>query len=158
MNQMNLPPCSLRLRRNEAAGFDEVFDPQRRKWVKLTPEEEVRQRFVHYLIHHLGYPAGRLANEMAIRVGQTEKRCDSVIFDTQGHPAVIVEYKATTVQLTQKVFDQIARYNVALQVRFLMVSNGLHHYCCYLDPHTQQFQFLQQIPPYTQLQALLQQP
>jgi len=153
---MNLPPCELRTRRNEKLGFEEVFDPQRRKWVKLTPEEEVRQCFVHYLIHELGYPAGRLGNEVAIRVGQTEKRCDSVVFDAQGRPAVIVEFKATTVSLTQKVFDQIARYNLALQVRFLMVSNGLHHYCCYLDPQTQRFQFLREFPRWEQLEPLLQ--
>jgi len=154
--EMNLPPYELRTRHNVEQGFVEVFDTQRRKWVKLTPEEEVRQRFVHYLIDHLGYPAGRIGNEVNIRVAQTEKRCDSVIYDAQGRPAVIVEFKATTVSLTQKVFDQIARYNLALQVRLLMVSNGLHHYCCYLDPETQRFRFLQELPRWEQVVALLQ--
>lgn len=155
MATLNLPPCNLRLRKNTTAGFTEVFDPQRRKWVKLTPEEEVRQCFIHFLIDGLSFPAGRIANEVAIHVGQVEKRCDTVVYDASGQPAVIVEYKAATVPLTQKVFDQIARYNLTLQVRFLMVSNGLQHYCCYLNPQSQRFEFLRELPQWPQIEAML---
>lgn len=148
---LNLPPCTLRLRQNPTNSLEEVFDAQRRKWVKLTPEEWVRQHFVHYLIEQQGFPAGLLGNEIAIKVGQTEKRCDSVVFNTEGKPTVIVEYKAPTVQLTQKVFDQIARYNLALQVDWLMVSNGRQHYCCHLNRDSGKFEFLQEMPRWEQI-------
>lgn len=151
---LNLPPCELRLRQNPTNGLEEVFDTQRRKWVKLTPEEWVRQHFVHFLIAHQGFPAGLLGNEIAIRVGQTEKRCDSVVFGAEGKPMVIVEYKAPTVPLNQKVFDQILRYNLTLQVDWLMVSNGLQHYCCHLNRQTLQFEFLQEFPRWEQILIL----
>lgn len=145
---LNLPSFSPRIRTSES-GIMEIFDPQRRRYVRLTPEEWVRQHFVRYLISpFFGYPQGCIGNEISIRVGNAEKRCDSVIFSTTGEPLAIAEYKAPTVQLNQKVFDQIIRYNFALQVEYLFVSNGLHHYCCHLNREKMQFEFLPQIPRY----------
>lgn len=149
--QLNLPPCQLRLRQNAQTGYEEVWCAQRRKWVKLTPEEWVRQNFVQFLINNRQWPAGRIGNEVAIHVGKLERRCDTVVFDREGHPAVIVEYKATSVALTQKVFDQIARYNLELQVDWLLVSNGLQHYCCRLNRELRRFEFLREIPLWEQM-------
>lgn len=148
--KLNLPAFECRIK-TSAEGFEDIFDPQRNRYVRLTPEEWVRQHFVNYLINYLGFPKGRIGNEVPIKVGLTEKRCDSVVFDELGHPKVIVEYKAASVQITRKVFDQIARYNLTLQVDYLIVSNGLTTYCCRLNPALGRFEFLQQIPNYSDL-------
>lgn len=147
---LNLPPFHCKVR-TSAEGLEEIYDSQRKKYVRLTPEEWVRQHFVNYLITCCSFPQGLIGNEVAIKVGLTEKRCDTVVFDSYGKPKVIVEYKSTTVRLTQKVFDQIARYNLTLQVEYLIVSNGLQTYCCRLNPESGRFEFLQTIPKYSDL-------
>lgn len=143
---LNLPQFDCRLRLSPTTRLEEIWDTQRRKWVRLTPEEWVRQNFVHFLINQKGYPAGRIGNEVSIKVGQLERRCDSVVFGREGEPVMIVEYKAPSVQITQKVFDQIARYNIALQVDWLIVSNGMQHYCCHLLRDQHKFEFVSEIP------------
>ncbi len=149
--QLNLPAYDCRLRLSPKTKLEEIWDTQRKKWVRLTPEEWVRQHFIHFLMDHYHYPAGRLGNEVPIRVGQLERRCDTVIFGNEGEPVMIVEYKAPTVQISQKVFDQIARYNIALQVDWLIVSNGLQHYCCHLLRDEHRFEFVEGIPEYSQI-------
>lgn len=150
---LNLPPYDCRLRISPQTQLEEIWDSQRKRWIKLTPEEWVRQHFVHFLISNQGFPSGCIGNEMSIKVGQLEKRCDSVVFGKDGKPLMIVEYKAPTVAITQKVFDQISRYNITLQVDWLIVSNGLQHYCCHLIREKQQFEFLPQLPHYEDLMA-----
>ena len=142
---LNLPPAPLKFRQGKKG--TEVFDPLRRKWIVLTPEEWVRQHFTAWLVS-MGYPALMMRNEVGIRLNDTLRRCDTVVYDRTLHPAVIVEYKAPSVAVTQKVFDQIVRYNMVLQVPFLMVSNGLNHYCCRLDHEARSYVFLHGIPPY----------
>ncbi|MDE7345703.1 MAG: type I restriction enzyme HsdR N-terminal domain-containing protein [Muribaculaceae bacterium] len=123
-----------------------VFDPIRKKYVALTPEEYVRQHFIAWMTDNLGYPASLMNNEVPLKLNNTRRRCDTVVFRSDGTPAVIVEYKAPTVSITQSVFDQIARYNMVLRSRYLIVSNGLHHYCCEMDYENESYRFLQQIP------------
>lgn len=149
MERLNLPQADLRfsIRDNRTT----VFDPLRRKYVTLTPEEWVRQHFVHFLITLKGYPAGLIANEMSINLNGTRKRCDSVVFGLHAQPLMIIEYKAPSVALTQKVFDQISRYNMRLHVDWLIVSNGLQHYCLRMDYTHTAYQFLTDIPTYAQL-------
>ena len=151
MERLNLPSFGIRTRQNPDNQLEEIWDTQRRKWVKLTPEEWVRQHFVHFLTGPCAYPAGRIGNEIAIRVGKLERRCDTVVFGNEGEPLMIVEYKASSVQLTQEVFDQISRYNIALQVDWLVVSNGMQHYCCHLNRASNRWEFLQEIPAYPEL-------
>lgn len=147
---LNLPAFECRIR-TSADGLEEIFDTQRGKYVRLTPEEWVRQHFVNFLITVCGFPKGRIGNEIPIKVGLTEKRCDSVVFNKYGEASVICEYKASTVALTRKVFDQIARYNLTLQVEYLIVSNGLTTYCCRLNRDLGRFEFVSQIPQYSDL-------
>ena len=135
-------------------GKRNFFDPLRRKYVALTPEEWVRQHFINFLISCKGYPGSLLANEIAITLNGTSKRCDSILFDRQGQPQMIVEYKAPTVKITSKVFDQIARYNIVLKVKFLIVTNGIDHYCCKVDYQNNRCVFLQDIPDYEELACL----
>jgi hypothetical protein len=131
MLPLNLPPAALNIRRQ--AGKDYVFDRLRRQYVRLTPEEWVRQHMIHYLIEHKHYPEGLLANEVCIALGPVDRRCDTVLYDTFLQPQMILEYKAPSVRLSQKTFDQIMRYNHSLKVPWLIISNGLQHFCCRVD-------------------------
>ena len=149
---LNLPAFQCRVR-TSSTGQEEIFDSQRNKYVRLTPEEWVRQHFVNYLITECEFPKGRIGNEVSIKVGLTEKRCDTVVFNEFGKASVIVEYKASTVAITRKVFDQIARYNLTLQVDYLIVSNGLVTYCCRLNRVLGRFELLSSIPKYSELQV-----
>lgn len=152
MTPLNLPPFDIALRR-DAAGATEVYDPLRRKWVALTPEEWVRQHFVNFLVVGRGFPAELMANEIGLKLNRTSRRCDTVVFDRSLRPLVIVEYKAPSVSLTQKVFDQIARYNIVLNASFLIVSNGLRHYCCRFDCEAGTYAFLRDIPQWNSIAA-----
>lgn len=149
IDNLNLPPFEPKI--SEQGGKSVIWDPIRRIWVPLTPEEKVRQAFVSYLINYKGYPLSHIANEQAIDLNGMSRRCDSVIYDKTGQPKVIVEYKAPTVNITQKVFDQIARYNLVLHVDYLIVSNGLKHYCIKMEYPAGKFTFLQDIPSYADL-------
>ncbi|MDE6272782.1 MAG: type I restriction enzyme HsdR N-terminal domain-containing protein [Muribaculaceae bacterium] len=128
-----------------------IFDPLRDKYVALTPEEYVRQHFVNYLMTELKYPASVMANEIGIDLNGTRKRCDTVVFGADMKPLVIIEYKAPGVEISQTVFDQIARYNMQLQARYLIVSNGIRHYCCRLDYDRDTYNFLPRIPEYSSI-------
>ena len=147
--QLNLPTYECRLR--EQNGRQQIFDVLRRRYVALTPEEWVRQHFVHYLIEHKGYPKGLLANEVDLRVGEKHLRCDTVLYDKALHPKIIVEYKAPEIAITQKVFNQITVYNMLLHVDYLIVSNGMQHYCCQMDYEQNRYKFLSDIPSYDNL-------
>ena len=146
MIQLNLPPYQLRVR--ETNGRKQILDILRRKYVALTPEEWVRQHFIHYLIDHKGYPAPLLANEVPLQIGEKKIRADSVLYDNQLRPRMIIEYKAPTIPLTQKVFEQISVYNLLLHVDYLIVSNGLDTYICKMDYVNQTYAFLETIPDY----------
>lgn len=148
MQELNLPKAELQLKK-EPDGSVKVYDPLRRRWLTVTPEEWVRQNFVRFLIDHRGYPESRIANEFTISLNSTRKRCDSVIFADDLSPLAIVEYKAPEIRLTQKVFDQIARYNIVLSVPLLIVSNGISHYACHISDG--RCRFLSDIPSYSGL-------
>ena len=149
MIRLNLPSFKIKL-----SGTPErprVFDTLRRRYVALTPEEWVRQHFIHWLTGHKGYPAALMANEVALSIGDKRLRADSVLYDRQLQPRMIIEYKAPTVQITQRVFDQIAAYNMLLHVDYLVVSNGLSHYCCRIDYANRTYEFLRDIPDYNDI-------
>lgn len=152
MFSLNLPDFQVKIAVTD--GKKMVFDPLRRKYVALTPEEWVRQHFVHFLIQHKGYPSGLLANEVQLTLNGTRKRCDTVLYDRTRTPRMIIEYKAPTVPITRQVFDQITRYNIVLKVDYLIVSNGLEHYCCKVDYERFCCNFLKEIPDYAMLQSL----
>ena len=149
MHSLNLPPYAPRLSVKNGKTF--IFDPLRRKAVALTPEEWVRQHFVRFLITARSYPPERIANEVGINLNSTSKRCDTVVYDDYLKPLVIIEYKAPDITVSKEVFDQISRYNSALRVPYLMLSNGLSHYCCFIDYQTMEYRFLEDIPNYSEL-------
>lgn len=149
MLSLNLPKYETKI--CERDGKLQIFDPLRKCHVALTPEEWVRQHFVNFLIETRGFPAALMANEVAITVNGMKRRCDTVVYDRQLQPRVIVEYKAPTVKITKEVFAQISRYNLTLKVDYLIVSNGIQHYCCRMDYPNNSYSFLQEIPEYTKI-------
>lgn len=146
---LDLPHKKMQIRIQD--GKKEVLDILRKKWVVLTPEEEVRQRFVHYLMDEKKFPAGLLAIEYSLKVNSLSRRADVVAFNSFGHPILMVECKAPSVKITQNVFDQIARYNLSMKVDYLILTNGLEHFCCQMDFKNQQYYFLEEIPDYHQI-------
>ncbi len=149
MQELNLPRYGIRV--TERDGKRMILDILRRKFVALTPEEWVRQHFVHFLAEHKGYPTAYLANEVNLCLGDKKMRCDTVLYDSTLRPKMIIEYKAPSVKITQQVFDQITVYNFLLKVDYLIVSNGLQHYCCRINHDTRQYEFVQGIPDYKDL-------
>ena len=146
MYRLNRPPYPIKI--TEKGEKKLIFDFLRRKYVALTPEEWVRQHFVHFLVEHKGYPKGLLANEVELKVGEKKLRCDTLLYNKELKPRMIVEYKAPTIQLQQKTFDQISAYNLLLKVDYLVISNGLQHYCCKMDYSLQKYAFLESLPDY----------
>lgn len=149
MIQLNLPSADFRIR--EEKGKRLIFDSLRRKYVKLTPEEWVRQHFVNYLTQHKGYPTALLANEMELKIGTKRLRCDTLLYNRYMQPRMIIEYKAPHITISQQVFEQIASYNTLLHVDYLVVSNGLQHYCCKMNYEQHSMHFLKQIPDYSEI-------
>ena len=139
--RLNLPDFSERLRLRNLDGAQEIFDPVRQTWVALTPEEWVRQNMTLYISDRLNIPLQRFAVEAPITYNGLNKRCDTIIYDEHGDPLIIVEYKRPTARLTQKVFDQVAVYNLRLNVPYLIVSNGMTHLMCQVDAENKRYIF-----------------
>ena len=129
----------------------EVLDVLRQRFVALTPEEWVRQHFINYLVTEKGYPSTLLANEVELCVGEKRLRCDTVLFDRMRQPQMIIEYKAESITITEKVITQIMTYNMLLHVDYLIVSNGNTHLCMHYDTEKKSWEYLSDIPLYNQL-------
>lgn len=149
METLNLPSYTPKTK--AAEGRTQIFDPLRNKFVTLTPEEWVRQNFTNFLTTYKGYPPALMANEVQLSLNGMSRRCDTVLYSQHLRPRMIIEYKAPHVNITQKVFDQICRYNIVMKVEYLIVSNGLQHYCCHIDYDSNSYTFLQDIPDYASL-------
>jgi hypothetical protein len=143
---LNLPPYNYKLKSSENKTY--IFDVIRKKYVVLTPEEWVRQHIVNFLINKKGYPKSLINVEKQLVINKLIKRTDVIVFTNSGKPHIIVECKAPLVKITQKTFDQIARYNLKVDAKYLMLSNGLEHYYAQLDTENECFVFLKDIPKY----------
>lgn len=149
MQKLNLPEYTFTIKNEKSKQM--IFDGVRKKYVRLTPEEWVRQNFIQFLVSEMSYPAALLAVEAGVNVNNNPQRADLVVFDRRGNPAMVVEFKAPEVKITQQTFDQIARYNMRLKVKFLVVSNGLQHFCCRLDFEAGSYAFLPDIPAFSEI-------
>ena len=144
-----LPPVELKIvRRN---GVLKVFDILRKDYFILTEEEFVRQVFVAWMINELGYPPSIMANEIGIHLNNTLKRCDTIVYTSQGKPLIILEYKSPSVNLDQNVFNQIVRYNMALKAEYLVVSNGYKNFFCKVNYENNSIEFLKNMPKYIEI-------
>lgn len=159
MNNTQFSPIVLpgfrpdfRIRRAAVRGGFDIFDPVRRKWVALTPEEWVRQNLTAYFVAVKGVPLSRISCETSIVYNGLSRRCDAIIYDGYANPVAILEFKAQGVRITQSVFDQIAVYNMRLNVPYLIVSNGITHICCRVSPLSGVAPvFLPDLPDYAQM-------
>ncbi|MDR0413840.1 MAG: type I restriction enzyme HsdR N-terminal domain-containing protein [Prevotellaceae bacterium] len=125
-----------------------IFDPIRKKYVALTPEERVRQQFIGFLLHDKGFPAGLMQVEYALKVNGMSRRCDIVACTRSGVPLLLVECKAPDVPIGDETFAQAARYNIALRVPYLAITNGSSSYCCHICFETGSIKFLNDFPAY----------
>ena len=149
MRKLNLPAYDFKYRTEGEMTL--VLDVYRKRFVKLTPEEEVRQRFARYLVEEKGFPASLIMTEYSLKLNKLSRRCDILVHKPAGHPVLLVECKAPEVNISQASFDQVARYNLAFKVSYLIVTNGLKHYCCQVDFNTEKISFLSEIPAYAEL-------
>lgn len=143
MLKLNFPEYSFRFKNSENKRL--IFDPIRKKYIVLTPEEWVRQHALQYLIQEKGFSASLINVEKQLILNNTKKRYDIVIYNADGSIFLIVECKAPTIEITQETFDQIARYNLVTKATYLMVTNGLSHYYCQMDYEQQRYIFLKDI-------------
>ncbi|WP_442265630.1 type I restriction enzyme HsdR N-terminal domain-containing protein [Tenacibaculum sp. ZS6-P6] len=146
MQKLNLPSYTFNIKSNEKHYL--IFDEIRKKYIVLTPEEWVRQHFVQFLIQEKNYPTSLIAIEKQLTINNLKKRSDILIFSSDGTPDIIVECKAPSVKITQDTFDQIARYNLKLNAKYLIVTNGLEHYYCMMNSEDENYIFLRDIPTY----------
>ncbi|WP_299114191.1 type I restriction enzyme HsdR N-terminal domain-containing protein [uncultured Winogradskyella sp.] len=146
MQDLNFPKFDYRFKSTE--NKVSIFDIIRKKFVVLQPEEWVRQHCVHYLISEKNYPKSLINVEKELTINDLKKRYDIVIFNPDGSIFLIVECKAPKIKINQNTFDQIARYNLALNATYLMVTNGINHYYCQTDLEAEQYSFLKDIPDY----------
>ncbi len=126
MWQLNLPSYQFNIKKEEDKLL--IFDTQRKRFVRLTPEEWVRQNFIRYLIEEKNYPFGRIAVETQVTINQMKKRCDAIVYDKDLNPVIIIEFKSPTVALDTKTLNQVAVYNYKLHVDIFILSNGLQHF------------------------------
>ena len=147
MQQLNFPKFSFRFKSSK--NKISIFDTIRKKFVILQPEEWVRQHCIQYLIEEKGYPKSLINVEKELIINDLKKRYDIVIYNSDGTIHLIVECKAPKIKINQNTFDQIAQYNLVLNANYLMVTNGLNHYYCQMDFENERYQFLKDIPEYS---------
>ena len=147
--KINFPqyPCKIQYKN----GKPTIFDIIRKKYVALTPEEWVRQHLLHFMINEKAYPKSLIAVEMSLSVNTLSKRADIVAYNNEGNAIMIIEFKAPEVSLSQSTFDQAARYNLSLQVPYLVISNGSDTICSKIHIEDQSFSILDAFPEYSSL-------
>lgn len=150
MQILNLPEIELKIRKKEANR--EIFDIIRKKFVFLTPEEWVRQHFIHFLIDHLGYSKSLLKVESGLKYNSLNKRSDIVAYNSNATPILLVECKSFKESINQKALDQATVYNKKIRATYVVLTNGLKHYCCLKKGGA--YSFSDEIPPFNTMQNL----
>ncbi len=148
MQKLNLPDYDFKFKKQQGKTY--IFDDFRKKYVVITPEEWVRQNLINFLVEKKNYPKSLIVVEKGLKINDLVKRADVLVYKNS-QPILLVECKSPSVKISQETFDQISRYNLAFKVPYLLVSNGLNHYCCKIDFTNQSFRFLSDIPAFTEL-------
>ena len=151
MKTLNLPTYQFSFK--EENKKTKIFDAIRKKFLVLTPEEWVRQHIVRFLVEEKGCPPSLIAIEIGLKLNGMQKRADILVYSKMGKPILMVECKAPQIKIDQKVFDQIGRYNITFKLPYLLVTNGMEHFCAQIDFESKDFTFLQDIPEYEKLEA-----
>jgi len=150
MKTLNLPTYQFTIK--EENKKTKIFDAIRKKFLVLTPEEWVRQHIVRFLVEEKGFPSSLIAIEMGLKLNGLQKRADILVYSKSGQPILMVECKAPHIKIDQKVFDQIGRYNIIFKLPYLLVTNGMEHFCAQIDFISKDFSFLKDIPEYDHLE------
>lgn len=143
---LNLPEYQAKIQKKDENYF--IYDEIRKEYFVLTPEEWVRQNFIHFLINHHGYSKNYFKVEKQFKVNERTKRFDVLIYDKDASPFLLIECKAPEVKISQATFSQIATYNMELKVPFLIVTNGMTHFICEIDFENKSYTYLQDIPKF----------
>ena len=149
MEQLNFPSYNFDVR--NADGSVVILDRVRQRFVPLTPEEWVRQHLIQYLVEDLDVPKGFIALEASIPAHDRNYRADVVVYDRNMQPVLIAECKNPSVKIKQDVFDQIGLYNTVCKAPYLLVTNGLQHYCCRVDHKNRESRFTNELPSYQKM-------
>lgn len=150
---LNLPVFEPVLR--IIGGKHQILDPIRKIYAALTPEEWVRQNFIHYLVNDRLIPPGLIAVEKHIRVNRLSRRCDLVVYTKTGKPAMVIECKAPGIKISQETLNQAIRYNLTLNIRYLVLTNGLNHFCFAMDYTSQACLKMDHIPDHQELETTI---
>ncbi len=146
MQNLNLPHYNFNIK--ETGNKRAIFDPFRKKFVALTPEEWVRQNFLQYMVQTLGFPQGLISVEKKLVINNMQRRYDILAYNNYAQPVLIVECKSPMVKLTQATFNQVAAYNMNINVNYLIITNGIQHIACYLNHTNNTYSFLDTLPGY----------
>lgn len=150
MLKLNLPLCKLNTRISASSHQNDVFDVARKRWVTLTPEEWVRQSFIHYMVNSLNYPLTHISVEQSFLFENGKpQRADIIVYDNNGKPLILIECKAPKVKITADIFTQATRYNVYIKAKYIVVTNGLSHYILSTDNFTD-YSYEKEMPCYRQ--------
>lgn len=149
LTPLNYPKANLNLTRKDEVIY--VWDEFRKKKLKLTPEEWVRQHVLHYLVDHKNIPLTLIAAEYGIEVNQLSRRCDGVVFDRSGKPIMIIECKAPEVKISEFTLHQIAQYNFTLKVQWLVLTNGIDTVVAFINSESKSIDYVREIPSYDEL-------
>ncbi len=144
--KLNFPAYRFKITSDPAGQSSKIFDIIRRKYVLLTPEEWVRQHLLHYLVTEKKFPKSLIGVEKRVRVNGLPRRTDVLVYNKSMRKILLAECKAPSVRVTQKVFDQAARYNLSLDVKYFVLTNGLETICCTMDHENKKYNFLKEIP------------
>lgn len=153
MYQLNLPKFEFTIKQSKNGLV--ILDTYRKRYVKLTPEEWVRQNFLRFFTETKSFPATLLAVETQLSVNGMNKRCDGIFYDKKGRPIIILEFKAPTIPINQQVFDQASVYNTKLGVDFFILSNGIQHIISRVNQENKSFEFLEEIPNYDDFMKMI---
>ena len=149
MLKLNLPEYNFKfIKENNKL---KIFDSVRKLFVVLTPEEWVRQNYIMFLINEKKVPASHIITESQLKLHELKKRTDVIVYNKKMEAAVLIEFKAPEVKIQTTVFEQINRYNLALKLKYLVVTNGLTHYFCKINYDENKVDFLNDIPMYDEL-------
>lgn len=149
MYQLNLPDFNFKITKEEGKIY--IFDAIRKKKIFLTPEEWVRQHFIHYLIAYKTFPKSLIKVESGLKYNKLPMRSDVLIYDRSGNPLILIECKSYQVKINAATFAQVSKYNQTIKAPYIMVTNGMQHYCCRIDFENEKFDYLKTIPEYEEL-------
>jgi len=152
MLALNFPAYPVKITSDQSGQSSKIFDIIRRKFVLLTPEEWVRQHLLHFMVTEKKFPRSLIGVEKSVKVNNLPRRTDVLVYNKAMRKILLAECKAPSVKITQKVFDQAARYNMSLDVKYFVLTNGLETICCTMDHEAQRYNFLKEIPEFQHLE------